>query len=241
MTADENAKVTLSELEHYKEEGAKGAIIGISGGKDSTVAAMLCKKVFGKNVLGVLMPNGLQTDIDDSYAIVKKLDIDYTVVNITDAYLGLLDSIDQKYNITAKAKTNIPPRIRMTILYAIGQTLGYRVIGTGNASEGYIGWCTKWGDMACDYNPLCKLTCTEVIEVGKVLAKEFGLDEKYIVKTPSDGLCGHSDEDSFGFTYAQLDKYIQTGTSGNAEIDTKIKNMHDSTEHKRHLPSDRKL
>jgi len=240
MTTEEKLDVTLNELLRYKESGAKGAVIGLSGGKDSTVSAMLCKKVFGNNVLAVLMPNGTQLDIDDSKEIARKLDLENITVNIQDAYLGLLDNIDQKYNITAKAKTNIPPRLRMTTLYALAQSLGYRVIGTGNKSEGYIGWCTKWGDMACDYNPLCKLTCTDVIEIGKILAKEFNLDEKYIVKTPSDGLCGHSDEESFGFTYKQLDQYIETGTTYDTAIDEKIKNMYEAADHKRHLPSERK-
>ena len=159
-------------LNEYKETtNCKGVVLGISGGKDSTVVAMLSKLVFGDEVFGVIMPNGIQKDIDDAIKVCETLYINYRIVNINDAYKGLLDSIEYcpglaSLEITDKAKTNIPPRLRMTTLYAIAQTLGYRVIGTGNASERYIGWCTKFGDMACDLNPIAHLTCKEVIKLG---------------------------------------------------------------------------
>lgn len=126
----------------------------------------------------------------------------------------------------------------MTILYAVAQTLGYRVIGTGNASEAYIGWTTKWGDSAYDFNPIAHLTCTEVMALGDLLADEFGLNKKYVTKTPSDGLCGKTDEDSFGFTYATLDGYISGGMS-NTDYETalKIEQMHQASEHKRNMPA----
>jgi NAD+ synthase len=206
-------------------------VLGISGGKDSTVVAMLAKKVWGNNVVGVLMPNGAQKDISDSFAIVNTLNIDYRVCDISAAY----NAITALTTPSDKACTNIPPRLRMTVLYAIAQTLGYRVIGTGNASEAYVGWTTKWGDSAYDFNPIANLTCTEVMEVGKALAAEFGLPEKYVVKTPSDGLSGKSDEDNFGFTYDTLDFYIRGGGI-NADIAEKIDQMHKITEHKRNMP-----
>ena len=140
--------------------------------------------------------------------------------------------------VTDKAKTNIPPRIRMTVLYAIAQTLGYRVIGTGNASEAYIGWTTKWGDSAYDFNPIAHLTCTEIMALGDLLADEFGLNKRYVTKTPSDGLCGKTDEDSFGFTYATLDGYISGGmTNTDYETALKIEQMHQASEHKRNMPA----
>lgn len=139
---------------------------------------------------------------------------------------------------TARGFIYIPQRIRMTTLYAIAQTLGYRVIGTGNASEAYIGWTTKWGDSAYDFNPIAHLTCTEVMSLGELLANEFGLNKKYVTKTPSDGLCGKTDEDSFGFTYATLDGYISGGMSStDYETALKIEQMHQASEHKRNMPA----
>lgn len=241
----------ISWLKNYKETtNCKGVVLGLSGGKDSTTVAMLSKLVFGDNVLAVLMPNGTQSDIDDSIAIAEALGIDYRIVNIETAFNNLVFNIQTTIEnisgrneyvvncptVTPKALTNIPPRLRMATLYAIGQTIGYRVIGTGNASEAYIGWFTKWGDGANDFNPIANLTCSQVVELGKELAPIFGLDEKYITKTPSDGLTGKSDEDNFGFTYEQLDKYIMYGTSGDAVVDDKIKRLHEISEHKRSMP-----
>ena len=246
-------KEILNWLEQYKEATrCRGVVLGISGGKDSTVVAMLTKKVWGNNVFGVLMPNGTQRDINDALDIVKTLGIEHRIVNIETVYNSLLHVIENRIEetligrdfvancpkVTDKAKTNIPPRIRMTTLYAVAQTLGYRVIGTGNASEAYIGWTTKWGDSAYDFNPIDHLTCTEVMALGGLLADEFGLNKKYVTKTPSDGLCGKTDEDSFGFTYATLDGYISGGMS-NTDYETalKIEQMHQASEHKRNMPA----
>lgn len=225
-------------LNEYKETtDAKGVVLGISGGKDSTVVAMLSTLVFGvDNVFGVIMPNGIQKDIDDSLTVCKTLDIPYVVVNIKDSYDAILDQI-HGVEISDKAKTNIAPRLRMTTLYAIAQTLGYRVIGTGNASERYIGWFTKYGDGGCDLNPIAHLTCTEVIELGKQLCEEFNLPIDLIVKKPADGLTGKSDEENFGFTYKQLDDYIRlVDGSGSEELDEKIENLHKYSEHKLKMP-----
>lgn len=246
-------KEILEWLEQYKEATrCRGVVLGISGGKDSTVVAMLAKKVWGDNVFGVLMPNGKQKDIDDALNIVKTLGIEHRIVNIETVYNSLLhvvencieetpigrDFVANCLRVTDKAKTNIPPRIRMATLYAIAQTLGYRVIGTGNASEAYIGWTTKWGDSAYDFNPIAHLTCTEVMSLGELLANEFGLNKKYVTKTPSDGLCGKTDEDSFGFTYATLDGYISGGMSStDYETALKIEQMHQASEHKRNMPA----
>ena len=198
LDTEQKLNKILDFLNNYKNEtNCRGVVLGISGGKDSTVVAMLAKKIWGDNVVGVLMPNGMQKDISDSQEIVKTLNIRNYTVEIFNAYMSLISSIELQMSgrISEKALTNIPPRLRMTTLYAIAQTLGYRVIGTGNFSEAYVGWTTKWGDSAYDFNPIANLTCTEVMEVGKVLAAEFGLPEKYVVKTPSDGLSGKSDED----------------------------------------------
>lgn len=238
----------LKWLNEFKQQtSCRGVVLGVSGGKDSTVVAMLAKKVWGKNVLGVLMPNTVQSDIADSLDIVKTLGIDYRVVNIGAAYDALLCGVERPtedgtahdYNrmsaVSAQAKTNIPPRLRMTVLYSIAQTLGYLVIGTGNASEKYIGWTTKWGDSAFDFNPIGNLTCTEVRAVGAILAKEFGLDLKYVQKTPADGLSGKSDEENFGFSYDILDSYI-AGEEVETPVAERIARMHKASEHKRKMP-----
>ena len=250
---EEGTSEILSWLQTYKEQtDCRGVVLGLSGGKDSTVVAMLCKKVWGDNFYAVLMPNGHQADLQDAINIAQTIGIQYRIVDIGKAYNDLIYGIEYTEHIdsngladprrdgvivTDKSKTNIPPRLRMTVLYAIAQSLGFRVVGTGNASEGYIGWCTKWGDCAHDFNPIAHLTCTEVIQVGQYLAKEFGLDEKYIVKTPADGLSGKSDEDNFGFSYETLDGYISGETHPDAEIVEKIEAMHTASAHKRTMPA----
>ena len=236
-------------LEKYKElTRCKGVVLGVSGGKDSTVVAMLAKKVWGDNVVGVIMPNGAQKDIDDAIQVCQVLNVKYKIVNIECAFKRLINAIEypegSNFNdvefvydkISDKSKTNIPPRLRMTTLYAIAQSIGYRVIGTGNASERTIGWTTKWGDSAYDFNPIACLTCTEVVKLGIELAKEFGLDEALVNKKPADGLTGKSDEDNFGFTYKQLDDWILLGTSGNNEIDDKIQLLRERGMHKQNMP-----
>ena len=209
-----------------------GVVLGLSGGKDSTVVAMLAKKVFGENVIAVSMPNGDQKDINDVRGIISSLKLNAITVNIKNIFNQLID--DTCVNISEKAKTNIAPRIRMTVLYGIAQTHGYLVIGTGNKSEAMIGWTTKFGDSACDFNPIGHLICREVIEIGKELAEEFGLDIDYIIKKPADGLTGKTDEDNLGFTYKELDDYLLYGIEG-PNIN-KIKNMITWAEHKRQMP-----
>lgn len=227
-------------LKKYKAEtSCKGVVLGISGGKDSTAVAMLLKKVWGDNVVGVIMPNGDQKDLSDCLEIVKTLNLKNYVINIKDTVDSIITSSPVK--LTDKAKSNIPPRVRMTTLYSIAQTLGYQVAGTGNLSERYIGWTTKWGDSAYDFNPIGKITCSMVVELGKQLCKEFGLDEKYVLKTPADGLTGKTDEENFGFTYQKLDKALiwgyMTETPEDVEALVKIKKMHKESEHKRKMPT----
>lgn len=221
----------------YKEKyGVKGVCLGLSGGKDSTVVAMLAKKVFGDNVLAVLMPNRVQADIHDSQNIARILKLRNTVVNIGPTFDQLVHTCEEtnEFKITEKSKTNIAPRLRMTVLYGLAQSLGYLVIGTGNLTEYLLGWTTKFGDSASDFNPIGHLTCSEVIELGLELAEEFNLPKQYIIKKPSDGLTGRTDEDNFGFTYKEADDYILNGNEGE-HID-KIKQMINWSVHKRRLP-----
>ncbi len=219
--------------DYFKNQpGAKGAIIGISGGKDSSIVATLLVKALGKErVFGVLMPNGIQKDIADSLRVVDILGISHKIVNIEKAYNGLLEGISED-NLSVDAKINIPPRLRMTTLYAIGSSMHYRVCGTGNKSEGFVGYTTKWGDNAYDFNPIGDLTTEEVIALGDIL----GLPYELVHKTPSDGLSGKSDEEKLGFTYKQINDYIEKGSSGDIETDTKIRLKHEFNKHKRELP-----
>lgn len=219
--------------EYLKNQpSAKGAIIGISGGKDSLVAAKLLVEALGKErVFGVLMPNGEQKDIDDSLRVVDILGINYKIVNIEKAYSGLLENI-QEENLSSDAKINIPPKLRMTTLYALGASMHYRVCGTGNKSEGFVGYTTKWGDNAYDFNPIGDLTTEEVITVGDSL----GLPYELVHKTPTDGLSGQSDEEKLGFSYRQINDYIEKGSSGDKEVDEKIKLKNEYNKHKSELP-----
>ena len=211
------------------------AVIGISGGKDSTIIAKLLVDALGKDrVVGVMMPNGEQKDISDSKRVINLLGIKNYTVNIEKAYQGLLDALEKPSigdNIIPSndTKINIGPRLRMTTLYAIAQSLpnGGRVCNTCNASEDYVGYSTKYGDSAGDFSPCSEYLVTEMLQIGDAL----GLPYELIHKTPSDGLCGKTDEDNLGFTYAELDNYIQTGEiddpAKKANIDRRhILNLH---------------
>ena len=207
--------------------GAKGIAIAISGGKDSTVVAKLCAEAVGaERVFGIPMPNGVQSDIADSLRVCELIGIPYSVINIGEIYKEFLNATRDN---TTEALINVPPRIRMTMIYLISQNMGYRVVGTGNLSERYIGYCTKWGvDTAYDFNPIANFTSDEVIAIGDYLKLPYAL----VHKTPSDGLCGQSDEDRIGFSYATLNKYIRTGICEDAETKAKIDKMHEYAAHK---------
>jgi len=184
------------------------AVVGISGGKDSSVVAALCVEALGKErVIGVLMPCGQQPDIDCAYALVNHLGIRHYVVNIQNTVRSLEAGLPEELILTSQTRNNIPARIRMTTLYAISQSCNGRVANTCNLSEDWVGYSTRYGDAAGDFSPLCKLTVQEVKEIGRVL----GLPDALVEKTPIDGLCGKTDEENLGFTYLELDRYIRTG------------------------------
>lgn len=203
--------------------GAKKFVIGISGGKDSSVVAALAVKIFGKeNVLGVLMPNGEQSDISDSYNVVKFLDIQHIEINIAEAVNAINSGVADTLNkVSCQTEINLPARIRMATLYAVAQTWGGRVINTCSLSEDYIGYSTLFGDDCGSFSPLGQLTCTEI----KYLGTYLGLPKALCFKTPSDGLCGISDEEKIGFSYFDLDKFIRTG-EGDEIIIKKIEELH---------------
>lgn len=209
----------------FFEENGKGcnAVVGISGGKDSSVTAALCVGALGKDrVIGVLMPCGKQHDIVCAKQLVAHLGIKHYIVNIKSAVDGLLDALPKEMEILSQTKTNLPARIRMSTLYAISQSSNGRVANTCNLSEDWVGYATIYGDGAGDFSPLSQLTVAEVKEIGRVL----NLPQNLIEKTPIDGLCGKTDEDNLGFTYAVLDKYIRTGICEDSAIKEKIDKMY---------------
>lgn len=238
-----NCELYLRNLENkVKELGIRGAVIGLSGGKDSNIVAKLMVNILGKeNVIGVMIPND---DYDDPMAIelAKMLDIKTISCDIGTAFSKVCINVDKELRVIQKnlsddAQINVAPRLRMTVLYAVAQSMGagYRVIGTTNRSENYIGWLTKWGDGGVDFEPIINLTVRELHELGTYI----GLPEKFVKRVPVDGLTPKTDEERFGFTYEQLDTYIETedrygsGTCGDKEIDAKIEQMHRYSQHKR--------
>ena len=213
-------------LNDWFDENGPGcnAVIGISGGKDSSVTAALCVRALGADrVIGVLMPNGEQYDIDVSEALVKHLGIRSYVVNIKDAYEGVVNAAKAAgVELSNQSYINLAPRIRMSTLYAVSQSYNGRVINTCNLSEDWVGYSTRYGDSVGDVCPLGKLTVAEVKEMGTHL----GLPDMFVHKVPSDGLCGKTDEDNLGFTYAVLDRYIRTGEIDDPETKALIDRKH---------------
>lgn len=213
-------------IQDWFEKNGDGcsAVVGISGGKDSSVAAALCVEALGRErVYGVLMPNGDQADIDVSLDLVKTLNIKYSVINIKEAFKGIVDELEkQKLEVSRQTTINLPPRLRMSALYAVSQSVNGRVVNTCNLSEDYVGYSTRYGDSVGDFSPLSNLTVHEVRELGRSL----NLPGRFVDKVPSDGLSGKTDEDNLGFTYEVLDRYIRTGICEDEEAKEKIDKLH---------------
>lgn len=210
-------------VQNFFEENGKGckAVVAVSGGKDSSVAAALCVAALGKDrVFGVLLPKGEQADIDASKLLVSHLGIDHTIINIKDGCEGLLSQIKENLPVpvSKQTETNLPARIRMTATYAVAQSMNGRVVNTCNLSEDWVGYSTRYGDAAGDFSPLSHLTVAEV----KALGTELGLPDELVHKVPIDGLSGLTDEENLGFTYAALDRYIRTGICEDEEVKKKI-------------------
>ena len=214
-------------IRDFFEANGKGcnAVLGISGGKDSSVAAALCVEALGRDrVIGVLMPRGEQHDIDCAYKLVNHLGIKHYEINIKDAFDGIMSAMPKELAITEQSVNNLSPRLRMATVYAVSQSVNGRVVNTCNLSEDWVGYSTRYGDSVGDFSPLSRLTVAEVKEIGHLL----GLPAELVEKTPIDGLCGKTDEDNLGFTYAELDRYIRTGEIEDMDkkklIDTKHRN-----------------
>ncbi|MCL2072054.1 MAG: NAD(+) synthase [Oscillospiraceae bacterium] len=211
--------------------GDAKAVIGISGGKDSAIAAALCVEAVGKErVIGVLMPQGVQSDIDVSYSVCKHLGIRHHEINIGEAVNALYSPIQAVgLELNDIAVFNTPARVRMATLYAVSGIEGGRVVNTCNLSETFVGWETKYGDSAGDFSPISDLTVTEV----KAIGYELALPAEFIEKTPIDGLCGKTDEDGLGFSYNTLDKYIREGICDDEHSKNRILELQVRSEHKR--------
>ncbi len=210
-------------IKDFFEQNGKGcnAVVGISGGKDSSVVAALCAEALGRDrVIGVLMPCGEQADIDMAELLVKHLGIKHYVVNIKDAVEGITNAVP--FELSVQSRVNLPPRIRMATLYAVSQSNNGRVANTCNLSEDWVGYSTRYGDSAGDFSPCSHLTVDEVKQIGRLL----GLPAVLVDKVPTDGLCGKTDEDNLGFTYAELDRYIRTGEIDNPETKERIDHLH---------------
>ena len=205
------------------------AVVGISGGKDSSVVAALCVEALGKErVIGVLMPCGEQKDIDMAYRLLHHLGIRYFCINIKESVDAVKKSIESLPEISVQTKTNLPARVRMTTLYAVSQSMNGRVANTCNLSEDWVGYATRYGDGAGDFSPLCNLTVTEVKKIGM----ELGLPAELVEKTPIDGLCGKTDEENLGFTYVELDEYIRHGVIKDMETKARIDSLHQRNQFK---------
>lgn len=248
-------KKTKEQLKEWirKTVGDNTVVIGISGGKDSSICAAICVESLGKDkVFGVLMPDGEQKDIDKALKLVKHLGIDYIIINIGEVTsslgMAITESVikdeyknsklskvvhknfkETRHPFNDVYKTNTPARIRMTVLYGVAALLGNaRVANTCNLSEDFVGYSTKNGDSAGDFSPLANLTVAEV----KALGYELGLPKDLIEKVPSDGMSGKSDEEKLGFTYEELDRYVRTGYIKNQEHKAKIDRLHVANLHK---------
>ena len=222
-----NAKQIKNEcvqwIRDFFEKNGKGcnAVVGISGGKDSSVVAALCVEALGKDrVIGVLMPNGEQSDIDKAKLLVDTLGIKHFIINIKDAFDGVMNQLP--FEPTEQTRQNLAPRIRMATLYAVSQSHNGRVVNTCNLSEDWVGYSTRYGDSVGDFSPCSHLTVDEVKRIGRLL----GLPAELVDKVPSDGLCGQTDEEKLGFTYAELDHYIRTGEIENPVSKERIDRLH---------------
>ncbi|MBQ8110650.1 MAG: NAD(+) synthase [Clostridia bacterium] len=226
------------------QQGFTRVVVGISGGKDSTVSAAICARALGReNVYGVMLPDGGQLDIADSIRVCEALGINRRTVNIGAIHEALRSLTDQRGAGAAPGEFDIPrsresdinvgPRLRMTVLRYIAQSLGARLVGTGNLSESTVGYCTKDGDTSCDFALLGALTSVEVVGVGLTMPE---IPAELVEKTPTDGLSGKSDEERLGLTYADIHRYIRLGPCGDADTDARIRQKQRANAHKRRMP-----
>ena len=230
--------------EFVTNAGLTRVVLGISGGKDSTVAAALCARALGAaNVYGIMLPDGVQKDISDSMNVCRATGINHRIINISEMHTALLKAVDAGSNgeitdfpvaFSEESNVNVPPRLRMTALRYVAQAMGAFLCGTGNLSEATVGYCTKDGDTSCDFNPLGTLTSVEVVQMGLTMPE---LPRELVQKTPDDGLSGIPDEVKMGITYRQIHDFIRSGSCGDPAMDEKIAKREKANLHKRRTPT----
>lgn len=216
--------------EYVENSHSKGVVVGNSGGKDSATVIALAAKALGKeNVVTIAMPcNSIKADFEDAKLVADKFEVPLLKIDLTDTYKTLENELDKIVKPKDEAKINAKPRLRMTTLYYVAQSLDYLVIGTGNKCEAVVGYTTKWGDSAYDFNPIGDFTVEEVLQIGEYL----GVPDKIIKKAPADGLGGLTDEQKLGVTYKQIAEYIETGKTDEIAMEI-IKRKENAAMHKR--------
>lgn len=223
-------------IKDYVEKcGAKGVVVGNSGGKDSAVVIAMATKALGKErVLAIAMPcNSIKEDLADARLVADTFGVNTLEIDLSATYNTLENAINNELKpcnmeLNKDSKINIKPRMRMMTLYGVAQSFGYLVIGTGNLCERMVGYTTKWGDSASDFNPIANFTVDEVLAIGEYL----GVPDKIIHKAPNDGLGGQTDEEKMGVTYKQIAEYIETGKTDVAAMEN-IERRNKSSKHKR--------
>ena len=234
---EREAKNAIEWIKEYVEKTkAKGIVIGNSGGKDSaTVLAMAVKAIGKERVISVAMPCfSKETDLVDAKLVADTFEVPLLKIDLSSAYQEMENEINCQIpqGLTQEAIINIKPRLRMTTLYGIAQTLGYLVIGTGNLCEAMVGYTTKWGDNSSDLNPIGNFTVEEVLAIGKML----GVPEKILQKAPSDGLGGQTDEEKMGIQYRQIEEMIETGSTEEKAKQEIIKRYQNSKHKRKTVP-----
>lgn len=224
--------------DYYNKYNFKGAVLGISGGKDSAVVAALLTKALGsKNIIGVTLPcHSKEQDKKDAKIISDYYNIKLYNLDLTDIYDAFNNKFKKEFNINPSKDSdiNIKPRLRMTSLYYIAQSFeGYLVVGTSNLSESYVGYFTKGGDNVCDISPLGNLTVSEVVKVGEYL----NVPKEVLYKAPSDGISNQTDEDKLGVTYDEIERHLNGEDTPNKD---KILRLHNSSRHKFNIPTYKK-
>jgi len=216
--------------EYVETSHSKGVVVGNSGGKDSATVIALATKALGKdNVVTIAMPcNSINADFEDAKLVADKFEVPLLKVDLTDTYKTLENELNRQVKPKDEAKINAKPRLRMTALYYVAQSLDYLVIGTGNKCEAIVGYTTKWGDSAHDFNPIGDFTVEEVLQIGDYL----GVPDRIIKKDPADGLGGLTDEQKLGVTYKQIAEYIETGKTDENAMEI-IKRKEKNSLHKR--------
>lgn len=241
MLSEENLKKECENAiewirEYVKSCNAKGLVIGLSGGKDSAVVLAMAVKAIGKeNIVTISMPcNSIKEDYDDAKLVADAFDVKFITIDLTSTYAEFEKNINNEIKqleiqeLSKESTINAKPRLRMTTLYSVAQTLGYLVCGTGNLSERMVGYTTKWGDSAADLNPIANFTVLEVLAIGKIL----GVPEKILKKAPSDGLGMQTDEEKMGIKYSQIEEMIETGNTDEIAKEI-ILNKFNISKHKR--------